>query len=276
MKTKLFLAVGVILILGLVGLSGCSATGVAAADTQPISVNVNGQQGIVVNGEGRVTVAPDIATLSLGITAQAPKVADAQSKATSAMDKVMAALTAAGIDKKDIQTQFYNITQVINYDRAGSSSSGMAVAPGLPMPITPPPTPTPTITGYQISNMITVKVRAIDKTGAIIDAVAAAGGDLIRVNSVYFSIDQPDKYYTQARTLAVNDAKAKAQSLASLAGVNLGKATFVSENSYAQPIPYPMAMYKSADMAGGAAPSTSISPGQTDVVLNVQVNYAIQ
>lgn len=80
--------------------------------------------------------------------------------------------------------------------------------------------------------MVTVKIRAVEKAGTIIDAVTSAGGDLIRVNDIYFSIDQPEKYYPQARTLAMNDAKAKAEGLASLAGVKLGSAIYVSESSY--------------------------------------------
>ncbi len=119
---------------------------------------------------------------------------------------------------------------------------------------------------------MTVKVRAVDKTGAIIDAVAAAGGDLVRVNGVSFSVDQPEKYYAQARQSAMSDAKAKADQLAKLAGVTLGKATYISEGSTG-PVPY-----RQAFSGGAIAPSaaTSISPGQTDIVIDVQVAYAIQ
>jgi uncharacterized protein YggE len=72
----------------------------------------------------------------------------------------------------------------------------------------------------------------------------------------------------------VNDAKAKAAGLASLAGVTLGKAVSVSENFYASPVQYPMAAYR--DSSSGVGYSTPISPGETDIVLNVQLTYAIQ
>jgi uncharacterized protein YggE len=271
MKSRVLLIIGAALVVILAGLTGCSAEKVArAADAQQVSVNINSQQGIAVNGEGKVTVSPDIATVYLGVSAQAAKVADAQAQAAVAMDNVMKALTGAGIDKKDIQTQSYSIQQI----NKPIVSAGVAVPPDkAPMPILPP-TPTREVTAsfFQVSNMIVVKIRAIDKTGSILDAATSAGGDLIRVNSIYFSVDQPDKYYAQARTLAIADAKAKATQLAGLSGVVLGKATFVSEN-FSPSAPYPMAAYRDA---AGAGYSTPISPGQTDIVLNVQVNYTIQ
>jgi uncharacterized protein len=253
MKNKVLLITGILVLLVLAALAGCttSGSGPAAVAGQSV-VNVNSQEGIWVNGVGKVTVTPDIATVSLGVSAQAARVADAQTQAAGAMDKVMAALTGAGIDKKDIQTQYFNINPTYRYDNVTGQS---------------------TVTGFQVSNVVTAKIRTVDKTGTIIDAVASAGGDNTRINGISFSVEQPDKYYTQARTLAMNDAKAKAQTLATLAGVNLGKAFYVTENSASQPVSYPVAM--KADAAAGAI-STSISPGQTDITLNVQVAYSIQ
>lgn len=276
MKTKTFLAVGIVLIMVLVGLAGCSAAGVGAADAQPLSVNVGSQQtGIWVSGQGKVTVTPDIAMVYLGVSAKADKVADAQAQASTAMDKIMAALASAGVDIKDIQTQSFSIQQYTNpippvtvspYE----PSSGTAI---VPMPIAPP-TPIEPATGYEVDNTVTVKIRALDKVGSIIDAVATAGGDNTRINGINFSVEDPSKSYSQARELAMNDAKAKADQIAKLSGVNLGKPTYISDNSYIQSPPYPVTMYKS-DMAG-AAPTVPISPGEMDITMNVQVAYAIQ
>jgi uncharacterized protein YggE len=286
MKNKVFLAVGLVVLLTFAGLAGCSAARVAAADVQPVSVNVNSQQGIWVTGEGKITVTPDIALIYVGVSATAPKVTDAQTQAAAAMDKVMSALTSNGIDKKDIQTQYYSIQQITNpviYPTGVPDGSGTIppVAPPTPQDVpnvsgsvAPRFPPTPTMqTEYQVSNQVTVTIRTVANAGPVIDAVAAAGGDNIRINGINFSVDKPAQYNVQMRDLAMQDAKAKAADLARLSGVNLGKATYISENSYSQPVPYPMAMYKSADMAGSV---TSISPGQTDLTLTVQVAYAIQ
>jgi uncharacterized protein len=268
MKSKLLIALGLVILLAVAGLTGCSAVGAGAADIQPISVNVNGQQGIMVNGVGRITVTPDITTITLGVVVQAVTVADAQAQAATAMANVMTALIANGIDKKDIQTQYFSITPITNYYKSGS-----AVAPSA-LPVAGPPyTPENTFNGYQVSNLVTIKVRAVEKTGSLVDAVTKAGGDYIKVNGVYFSIDQPEKYYNQVRTLAMSDARSKAASLASLAGVNLGKANMISENAYMPSASY-APLYREDIASGGA--SSPVSPGQSDIVLNVQVNYTIQ
>jgi uncharacterized protein len=258
MRSKLsmiIVLVSVVLAVSLLGiaLAGCAGGSAAAADIQPVNVNVNNQQGIWVSGEGKVTVTPDIATLSLGVSAQASTVAEAQSQAATAMDKVISTLKANGVAQKDIQTQYFNIQQMTRYDNNSQQS---------------------VVTGYMVSNVVTVKIRTMDKVGSIIDAVAAAGGDYTRINGISFSVDNPEQYYTDARKLAMEDAKAKAEQLARLSGVSLGRATYISESTSSTPIPYPVIVGR-ADMAG-ATPTTSISPGETDVTLNVQVAYAIQ
>jgi uncharacterized protein len=283
MKIKLLLAVALVAVLSVVGLGLTGRpSGANAADLAPVSVNVNSQQGIWVNGVGTVTVTPDIAILNLGVSVQSPTVADAQSKAAAAMDKVIAALTSNGVDKKDIQTQYYNIQQ-ISTSRKGvtmpatpapnaSSSAGSTGAAGVPA-IAPVPSPDQTeIIEFQVSNTVTVTIRNISKVGTIIDAVATAGGDYTRVNGVSFSVDKPEQYNTQARESAMKDAKAKADQLAKLAGVTLGKATYISENS-STPVRYAPAYAKDAS---GMGVTTPITPGEMDISLNVQVAYAIQ
>ena len=277
MKTKVVLALGLVVLIAVlaVALTGRNTTaGVAAGQQLLASSGANNQQGIWVSGEGKVTVTPNIAILNLGVSAQASTVADAQSQAVAAMNKVMSALTSNGVDQKDIQTQYFSIQQVtplitptpyLPPETSNGSSSGASPM----MPIKPPIQPT---TGYEVTNMVTVKIRAINNTGAIIDATVEAGGDLLSIDGVTFSVDQPDQYYTQARQLAMNDAKVKASQLAELAGVTLGKATYISESS-STPIVYPEAF--SAQGATSSA-TTSVNPGQTDIVVDVQVAYAIQ
>jgi len=277
MKTKLILALGLVILIAVLAVAFAgrnSTSGVAAGQQLLASSDTYNQQGIWVGGEGKVTVSPDVAILNLGISAQASTVADAQSQAAAAMNKVVSALTSNGVDQKDIQTQYFSIQQVTNPipptpylppETPNGSSSGASIV----MPIRPPVQPT---TGYEVTNMVTVKIRAIDTTGAIIDAAVAAGGDLLTIDGVTFSVDQPNQYYTQARELAMNDAKAKASQLAELAGVTLGKAMYISESS-STPIIYPAAF----DIKGGiSAANTPISAGQTDIMVDVQVGYAIQ
>jgi uncharacterized protein YggE len=246
MKKHWLVAVSLVLMLAVVGFSGCSA-----GPTTIGTVDINSQQtGIWVNGEGKVTVTPDIATLSLGIEAQAATVAEAQAQAAVAMAAVRTALTENGVADKDIQTQYFNIYQVTRWDDNKNEEI---------------------VIGYRVTNMVTAKIRDVEQAGPVIDAVAAAGGDYTRINNISFSVDDPTPYYADARQKAMADAKAKAEQLADLAGVNLGRPTYISEGTI-----YPPVVYRDAGMEAMApAPTTPISPGEIDLSLTVQVAYAI-
>jgi uncharacterized protein len=256
MKTKVLVAVGMVLILVLAVLAGCSSGGVTTGSNQPITVNMANQQtGIWVNGEGKVWVTPDLATLSLGIYSQKDKVSDAQSEAAAAMAKVMDALTSNGIEKKDIQTQNFSIQQVTRWDDKTQQQ---------------------VVIGYAVTNMVVAKIRNLDKVGTIIDTAVSAGEDLIRINGISFTKEDTSADYVKARELAMNKAKSKAQQMTSLSGTTLGKPVYITESSYVPPVAYMTNSFK-ADMAGeGGVQNTSISPGELEITVNVQVNYAIQ
>lgn len=235
-------------------MTGCTSDSPAAAAEEATQVNISSQQeGIWVTGQGEVSAVPDIAILRLGIEAQDTSVASAQTQAKEAMDKVMEALADSGIAQKDIQTQYFNIYQVTRWDRDTEEE---------------------VVTGYRVSNMISAKVRDTDKVGTIIDAVVQAGGDLIRINGVSFSVDDPTEYYEDARKEAMADAKAKAEQLASLAGLKLGKATYIAEGSSGTVYPVPQAGMAFA-VEESMAMKTSISPGEMELTLTVQVGYSI-
>jgi uncharacterized protein YggE len=254
MKRNLLLVGGVVvvglaLVLSLVGFSACGE-----GPTNIGTVDLNSQQeGLWVTGEGKVTVTPNLATLSLGVEATAETVAEAQSQAAEAMDSVMTALTDNGVADDDIQTQYFSIYPQTRWDDENNEEI---------------------VTGYRVTNMVTAKIRDIDNVGAIIDAVAAAGGDLTRISNIAFSVDDPSIYYEEARAEAMADAKAKAEQLASLAGIELGGPTYIYEGSVSTPV-----IYRDMGMAVPTAPveySTSVSPGELDITLNVQVAYAIE
>jgi len=249
MKKTWLVVIGAVLILGVVGLVGCSG---GVNGTLELKGNLNSQQeGIWVNGEGKVTAVPDVAILSLGIESQEATVAEAQDKANVAMDSVMKALKAEGVNDKDIQTQYFNIQKVTRWDNEKQLEIAI---------------------GYRVSNMVTAKIRDVANAGTVIGAVTAAGGDLTRINSIGFTIDDPKPYQEQARAIAVADAAAKAKKLADNAGVKLGNPTYISESSY---IPGPI--YR-AEMAAAPAPSpveTPVSPGEMEITTNVQIAYNI-
>ena len=169
------------------------------------------------------------------------------------MDRVMKALKDNGVADKDIQTQYFNIQKVTRWDKDLERE---------------------VVIGYRVTNMVTAKIRELDKTGTIIDAVAVAGGDLTRIDGIGFSVDDPSVYQEEARQKAMADAKAKAEQMAEVAGVKLGKPTYISESSY---IPSPVMRQDVFKEAAAGAPmvETSISPGEMEISVNVQIVYAI-
>jgi len=249
MKKKWLLAMSLVLVLVVVGLAGCSPNDTVPAEITGLSISSQ-QEGIWVSGRGVVTVTPDIAILRLGVEAQAASVAAAQSQATEAMGEVMTALTDNGIAEKDIQTQYFSIRRVTKWDRDKEEEI---------------------VVGYRVINTVNAKIREIDKAGIVIDAVAAAGGDLTRIDSIDFSVDDSSAYYEEAREKAMADAEAKAAQLAELADGKLGKATYISEGSQSSPPIYRQDIYEEAISAS----TTSISPGEMEISLTVQVIYTL-
>ncbi|MFC2072887.1 SIMPL domain-containing protein [Chloroflexota bacterium] len=251
MKKRWLLAVGLVLVLVVVGLAGCSPGTTTLGEIENLSISSQ-QEGIWVSGQGKVMAAPDIAILRLGVEAQKTSVAEAQIQATEAMDRVMTALSRNGVAEKDIQTQYFSIRKVTRWDRDKEQE---------------------VVIGYLVTNTVAAKIRDIDNAGSIIDAIAEAGGDLTRVDSISFSVDDPSEYYEEARQEAMTEAKAKAQQLAKLAGVTLGSPTYISEG-----ISYPVAQREVVVMKEAMAMSaeTSISPGEMEISLTLQVVYTIK
>jgi uncharacterized protein YggE len=250
--TKLVLYLtGIILIaIIVIGVSGCdSITGPADSDV-PLGSQTTG---IWVTGEGEVTVVPDLAILSLGVEAEADTVAKAQSEAATAMNNIVSELNTQGIESNDIQTQHFSIYPTRKWD---------------------PDTGEEELTGYQVTNMVTVKVREVEDTGTIIDAVAAAGGNYIRINSIEFTVDDPAPYQKEARDMALADAREKAEQIADSTDVKLGVPTYIAESSSYEPyvtefsmaIPAPTIITESG---------SSISPGEMTVTVIMQVAYDI-
>lgn len=253
MNKKWLMAVGLLLVVFVVGLMGCDSGANTVGDIGNLNISSQ-QEGIWVSGEGKVTAVPDIAVLRLGIEAQAENVAEAKSQADEAMQKIEKALDDNGIDEKDIQTQYYSIRKVTKWDREKEEE---------------------VVTGYVVTNTVTVKVRDIDKTADVIDAVTEAGGDYTRINNISFDIDDPTEYYDKAREEAMEQAKEKAEQLADLAGVTLGNPTYISEGSSYSTVKRSYVDYDEA-VAIPEEAGASISPGEMELTLNVQVTYAIK
>jgi uncharacterized protein YggE len=225
--------------------SGAYASGAAmAGNSEP--------QGISASGEGRASAAPDVAVLGLGASVKASTVEAANSQVQEAMDDLLGSLEGNGVQEKDIQTREFSIYP--EYDYRNDERI---------------------LTGYRVTHMLQVKVRDIDKVGEVIDDAVGAAGDLLQVQSISLTIDDTTALRSQAREAAVADAQAKAEELATLTGVSLGKPTYITESISA---PYTPPYYDRGvgGFAMEAAPATEISPGELEVVVSVYITYTIE
>jgi uncharacterized protein YggE len=249
MKRALWLLIILLLVTLTVVAVGCDS--ITSPGIRSTTAGTSGQNtGIWVTGEGKVDVIPDVAILNVGVEAQADTVEKAQGDAIEAMSAVKTELDARGIDARDIKTQYYSISPVRNYIPDKGSEE---------------------LAGYRVTNMLTVKIRKIEDTGAIIDAATRAGGNFIRINSINFTVDDPAPYQKDAREKALADAKDKAKQIADKTGLRLGDPTYINETTSSYPVP---TTHEAAVLGVGGG--TSISPGEMTVTVTLQVAYAIK
>ncbi len=209
---------------------------------------------ISVDGEGKVTSVPDIAQISLGLETQKATVAEAQKENTEKMNKIIAQLKSMGIEEKDIQTTNYNIYPQYDYTNGRQ-----------------------TLRGYSISQSVNVKIRNLDNVGQIVEKAGSLGAN--QVGGLNFTIDDPEKVKQEAREIALVKAKEKAESLAKIAGVKLGKLVSFTE-SYSQPgsVVYRDSVLKVEGYGMGgdvAVPAPDLQVGSQDVIVNVVVTYEV-
>jgi uncharacterized protein YggE len=229
---------------------------VATACTPSVTVENTGANaqgspaGISVQGTGKIAGTPDTLTISFGVAVTEDSVTAAVASAAESADAVMAALVSAGVADDDIQTSNYSIYPQYDYRND-----------------------TQELVGYQVNNTVTAKVRDLDAAGAIIDDVAAAGGDAVIVSGVSFSIEDNEELVEAARGAAWDDANTKAEQLAELSGVTLGSPISIVETFSSPPVPI---AFNEASLSAVADTVTPIAPGTQQVAVTLSVEYAIE
>jgi uncharacterized protein YggE len=191
---------------------------------------------------------PDVATLSAGVVTQAADANAAMRANAVQMDKVMAAIRAAGIADRDIQTSGINLNPQYRYVENQN----------------------PTIIGYQASNTVSLRVHDIARLGKVLDALVASGAN--QVNGPNFEIDKPEPVYDEARRDALGQAQARAAMYAKTLGLRVRRIVSISEGGgYRQPIPMPMM----AMARGKAEADTAVSPGETSLGADLDVVFEL-
>lgn len=192
---------------------------------------------------------PDVATISTGVVTQATDANAAMRANAAQMDKVMAAIRAAGIAERDIQTSGINLNPNYKY---------VENAP-------------PSIVGYQASNTVNVKVRDLSKLGKVLDTFVEQGAN--QVNGPSFEVDKPDEAYDEARVAALKKAQARARTYAEALGLKVRRIVSITEGGASFPRPMPMMRAMAAD--AGFAKETSVSPGESTLSVSVEVVFEL-
>ena len=227
------------------------ATGLVVGVRQP-AATANAQANdlratVSVVGDGRVLVQPDVAFVSLGVEATGQTLEAAQNDASVRMQAAIDTLVAQGISRDDIKTN--RLSAGPTYDQRDPS----------------------VIRGYRAANTVQARIRQLDRVGPIVDAVTAAGAN--RVEGISFAVDKQEEPKGQARGLAMQNARAKADQLASLAGLRV---TAVKSIEEADATSTPVRAQPAAARADAFQAPPPVEPGTQEIRTQVEVTYIVE
>jgi len=221
------------------------------------------QSTISVSGTGEVYAIPDIATFNFSVVELGSTVVEAQEKADQKMSKSLAVIRQLGVEDKDIKTTGYNVYPKYEWNQVACITY-------------PCPAGKNVLKGYEISQTITVKVRDTEKVADLVTKVGAT--EVSNISGVEFTIDDKDKYVSEAREEAITEAKTKAKELAKQLGVRLGKIMYYNENGN-----HPMYYNEKAIGLGGDAMVSSVMParaelptGENKIISDISITYEIK
>ena len=218
---------------------------------------------ITVSGVGEVFAVPDIGSFSFSVSEEKVTVKEAQSEATRKINVALGLLRGANVEDRDIKTTAYNIYPQYTYIRE-------ICKPGFPCG-----GGKRELTGYNVSQTISVKIRDIDKAGEILAEIGSIG--VTTVSGLNFTIDDEDELKRDARREAIDDARAKAKQLARDLGVKLIRVVSFSEGG-GGPIyrGFDFAVAESAVYGSGGLEAPEIPVGENKITSNVSITYEIR
>lgn len=209
-----------------------------------------------LNAEGRSFRKPDLAVFNAGVTSQGKTAAAALAANSADMNRVMAALKAAGIADRDIQTSNLSINPTYSQQVVRSDGRVEETAPR--------------IVGYQVNNQVIVRQRKLVDYGRVLDTLVSAGAN--QINGPSFELDDSDAAMDEARTAAMTKARQRAELYARAAGLKIKRIVSISEGGGYSPQPMPV-LY--AKMAMADAAPTPVAPGEVGLTASVSVQFEL-
>ena len=226
---------------------GAALPSAAQAQQATINQSIAGTR-LDVTATGEVARVPDVAIISTGVVTKSPTASGAISQAASRMARVRAALKAAGVKDRDIQTSNLSLNPDYRYDNNQP----------------------PKLVGYQASNTVTVRFRDIARSGKIIDALVAEGAN--QINGPTLIIDKPEAALDEARAQAIRIGRARAELYARSMGQRVVRVVAISESGGSYPVPpMPVMMQARAEAA-----SSKIDPGEQKLQVNLAMTFELQ
>ncbi len=202
---------------------------------------------VSASGIGNISVKPDVAYVTIGAETKKMSSAAASKENAKIMDAMLKALKTEGIEDNEVETSQFSITPQHNYDNSGNAI----------------------FDGYQVTNLVTIKIKNIDKTSAILDKAVTAGAN--HVSGVSFDIEDRGNVYEDALDLAVKDARLKAEVMMKAAGVTQELKPYkVAEASYSA---LPVYEKSYARVMSEPEMSTQLMPGALKVTAQVEVTF---
>jgi len=239
MKVKYLLVVSAMVLVLMLG-----ACAPQAAPRSDVVMN-----GISVSGTGKVYINPDLAYVYIGVRSESDDVAKALDKNNEQANEVSNALTSMGVEAKDIQTTAFNVYPMDQYSPTGEKTG----------------------TNFVVENTVFVTVRDLGKLGDLLSEVVNSGAN--NIYGIQFDVTDKSSAVTEARKMAVSEAKKQAQELADAAGVKLGK--LISLSSYTSNVPTPIYEGKGYGGMDMASASTTVSAGQLVITVDANLMYEI-
>jgi uncharacterized protein YggE len=212
---------------------------------------------ITITGEASTEEVPDIAEISLGVSTEKPRAVDAANETARIAHDLVEAAKAQGVESRDIRTQ--SVTLVQTFDNVNDANGHYIGRKPR---------------GFSASNVIVLRVRALDKAGALAQSLIDKGAT--QLNGISFSVEHPERVMDTLLASAVRNAKRQAEIAAGAAGVKLGRVLLIERPEAKTGGPLVRTAAPHLAMTGAAAASMPVEAGTQTLRTEMAVTWAVE
>lgn len=210
------------------------------------------ERNINLEAEGKVSITPDIATITIGMESVGDTVEQAQNENTRVMNNILGRLENYGVKKEDIQTVNYNVSPRYNY----TEEEGRV------------------LDGYGVVQELKIKIRDVSKAGDVVALAGKSGANI--VSNLSFEVEDIEKYKKQAREEAMRKILVKAKDLHESLGIDFISVASYNEYENQSIRAFPAFETRVLGVGGGPVPTPNIESGTQDLILNVNIVFEIK